>query len=241
MFLAPSQFLLERYVQWGIPRDRIRFEEYGRIREHHIVPETLAQDGARNRIGFFGQLNYFKGVDVLMKAMALLGERDVDAHLSLHGANLELQPESFQSDFASLVAEIKDGSNNVTLAGRYDHDHLPGLMAEIDWVVVPSRWWENSPLVIQEAFLHGRPVICSDIGGMAEKVGDGVNGLHFRAGDARSLARVLETAVTSPDLWTTLRAQVPAIYDMESHIHSLRALYMEQLERRSLGAPELTA
>ena len=46
-------------------------------------------------------------------------------------------------------------------------------MASVDWVVVPSIWWENSPLVIQEAFGYGRPVICSDIGGMAEKVTDG--------------------------------------------------------------------
>ena len=82
----------------------------------------------------------------------------------------------------------------MTLAGKYAHDDLPRLMAEVDWVVVPSRWWENSPLVIQEAFLHQRPVICSDIGGMAEKVADGVDGLHFRAGDPRSLARVLERA-----------------------------------------------
>jgi glycosyltransferase involved in cell wall biosynthesis len=113
-------------------------------------------------------------------------------------------------------------------------------MAEIDWVVVPSRWWENSPLVIQEAFLHGRPVICSDIGGMAEKVSDGVNGLHFRAGDAGSLALALERAATSADLWRTLQSQVPAIYDMESHIDSLRALYADQLERRALAAAELT-
>ena len=62
-------------------------------------------------------------------------------------------------------------------------------MAEIDWVVVPSIWWENSPLVIQEAFLHGRPVICSDIGGMAEKVEHEVNGLHFRVGDHAALGR----------------------------------------------------
>jgi glycosyltransferase involved in cell wall biosynthesis len=239
MFLAPSRFLLERYVQWGIPRDRIRFEDYGRIREHHVVPASAPQGGTRNRIAFFGQLNYFKGVDVLLKAMALLGERDVDAHLWLHGANLELQPESFQQDFAALMDEIKDGPNNVTLAGKYDHDDLPRLMAEIDWVVVPSRWWENSPLVIQEAFLHGRPVICSDIGGMAEKVGDDVDGLHFRAGDPGSLARALETAVGSHGLWDTLRSQVPAIYDMDSHIDSLRALYADQLERRSLGTPEL--
>jgi glycosyltransferase involved in cell wall biosynthesis len=104
-------------------------------------------------------------------------------------------------------------------------------MAEVDWVVVPSRWWENSPLVIQEAFLHKRPVICSDIGGMAEKVADGVDGLHFRAGDPRSLAQVLETAIGTPGLWDSLRANVPEIYDMDSHVASLRALYREQLER----------
>ena len=56
-------------------------------------------------------------------------------------------------------------------------------MARIDWVVVPSIWWETGPLVVMEAFQYGRPVICSDIGGMSEKVTDGVNGLHFRRRD----------------------------------------------------------
>ena len=240
MFLAPSQFLLERYVDWGIPRDRIRFEDYGRIREHHVVPDLPPRAEARNRIAFFGQLNYFKGVNVLMKAMALLGEHDVDAHLWLHGANLELQPPEFKEEFAELLDEVKSGANNVTLAGKYDHDNLPRLMAEVDWVVVPSRWWENSPLVIQEAFLHNRPVICSDIGGMAEKVTDGVNGLHFRAGDPRSLARVLETAVSTPGLWESLQAKVAEIYDMDCHIASLTNMYREQLERRAPRATELT-
>jgi glycosyltransferase involved in cell wall biosynthesis len=239
MFLAPSQFLLERYVDWGIPRDRIRFEDYGRIREHQIVPDDAPRDGARNRIGFFGQLNYFKGVNVLMKAMGILDEFDVDAHLWLHGANLELQSQSFQDDFAELLDDVKSGPDNVTLAGKYAHDDLPRLMAEIDWVVVPSRWWENSPLVIQEAFLHGRPVICSDIGGMAEKVADGVNGLHFRAGDARGLARVIEKAVNTKGLWESLRAGVPEIYDMDDHVASLEQMYGEQLERRAPKAHEV--
>ena len=171
--------------------------------------------------------------------MALLGERGVDAHLWLHGANLELQPQQFQDDFDALLEEITAGPNNVTLVGKYEHDDLPRLMAEIDWVVVPSRWWENSPLVIQEAFLHGRPVICSDIGGMAEKVTDGVNGLHFRAGDPRSLARVLERATTTPGLWESLRAGIPDVYDMPDHIASLRSLYREQLDRRLPRSREL--
>jgi hypothetical protein len=71
-------------------------------------------------------------------------------------------------------------------------------MGDVDWVVVPSVWWENSPLVIQEAFQRGRPVICSDIGGMAEKVADGVDGLHFRAGDPEALAATIARAATDP-------------------------------------------
>ena len=68
-------------------------------------------------------------------------------------------------------------------------------MSSVDWVVVPSIWWENSPLVIQEAFMHGRPVICSDIGGMAEKVNDGVDGLHFRVERPPSLDPAIRPAI----------------------------------------------
>ena len=81
-------------------------------------------------------------------------------------------------------------------------------MGACDWVVVPSIWWENSPLVIQEAFARGRPVICSDVGGMAEKVADGVDGLHFERGNPASLADTIERAITTPGLWDRLRAGI---------------------------------
>jgi len=95
----------------------------------------------------------------------------------------------------------------------------------VDWVVVPSVWWENSPLVIQEAFQQGRPVICSDIGGMAEKVTDGINGLHFTTGDAMSLADTLKRATTTPGLWEALREKIPAIYPMDDHVKELDRIY----------------
>jgi glycosyltransferase involved in cell wall biosynthesis len=121
--------------------------------------------------------------------MKRLVEEEVDARVWLHGANLEIQPQEFQDEFAELLEASGD---SVEMVGRYDFDQLGSLMENVDWVIVPSRWWENSPLVIQEAFMHGRPVICSDIGGMAEKVTDGVDGLHFRAGDPEAMvARVL--------------------------------------------------
>src|SRR5204863_4376445 len=136
----------------------------------------------------------------------------------IHGANLDWAPTAFQDKLRALLEEA---GGSVTLVGQYEPEDLPKLMAETDWVVVPSIWWENSPLVIQEAFLYGRPVICSDIGGMAEKVTQGVNGLHFSVGDPRSLANVIRTAVTTPGLWDELREGIPPVYGMEEHVASL--------------------
>jgi glycosyltransferase involved in cell wall biosynthesis len=109
-------------------------------------------------------------------------------------------------------------------------------MAEIDWVVVPSIWWENSPLVIAEAFQHLRPVICSDIGGMAEKVVHGVSGLHFRVGDPAALAAAIQTAATTPGLWNRLQAGIPPVRTIENHVEALTGIYRELLERRSAAS-----
>jgi glycosyltransferase involved in cell wall biosynthesis len=232
LFLAPSEFLLERYVDWGIPREKIRFEEYGR-RPVLPVPET-EEPRRRNRFAFFGQFLPYKGVTVLLRAMQVLSEEDVDAHLWLHGSNLELQSQDFQDEFNGLLAATSD---NVTLSGPYRGAETPRLMAEIDWVVVPSVWWENSPLVIQEAFQNGRPVICSDVGGMAEKVTNGVNGLHFRVADPQSLAATITRAASSPDLWRKLRDEVPDIYDVRDHVAALTSMYEELLARRLEEVP----
>jgi glycosyltransferase involved in cell wall biosynthesis len=230
MFLAPSHFLLERYVAWGIPRERIRFEEYGRVTEDRVIGRDRGSDIPRNRLGYFGQLSESKGIKTLLEAMTKLKEQGVDVQLSVHGANLALQPSEFQRQFEEL---LERNQGNVTMHGTYRRDELPGLMAEVDWVVVPSEWWENSPLVIQEAFMHGRPVICSDIGGMAEKVTDGRDGLHFRVGDPVSLAAVVQRAVTTPGLWESLLDGLPDVYRVEDHIASLSDLYGILRERKA--------
>jgi glycosyltransferase involved in cell wall biosynthesis len=111
----------------------------------------------------------------------------------------------------------------------------------VDWVVVSSRWWENSPLVIQEAFMQRRPVICSGIGGMAEKVTHELNGLHFNVGDPDSLAAAIERAASEPGLWERLREGVPDILTVEDHIVNLTRWYRDLQERRreQIGGPEI--
>jgi glycosyltransferase involved in cell wall biosynthesis len=89
-------------------------------------------------------------------------------------------------------------------------------MRSVHAVLVPSVWWENSPLVIQEAFLNRRPVICSDIGGMAEKVRDGLDGFHFQAGSPFALASVLRGLAAAPARLQALQgtlARPPSLHD----------------------------
>ena len=129
-----------------------------------------------------------------------------DSVLCVFGGNLEVQPESFQQEFRRLV---QMAGRRVRFFGSYRSADLPELMREVDWVVVPSTWWENSPVVIQEAFLHGRPIICSDIGGMAEKVRNRVDGLHFRVASAESLVDRLTEVLQNPDLWRASQPHPP--------------------------------
>ncbi|MEX0790662.1 MAG: glycosyltransferase, partial [Actinomycetota bacterium] len=114
LFIAPSRFLKNRYVQWGIDPDRIRFEENGRP----VSERAEAGDPRpRTRFGFFGQFNQFKGADLAIEAMQLLGDRPEvkevgpAPHLWLHGANLEYQSEEFQDRFNRLL-----GANDASVS-----------------------------------------------------------------------------------------------------------------------------
>jgi glycosyltransferase involved in cell wall biosynthesis len=224
LFVAPSATLRERFVEWGIPRERILLEDYGRVEAP--PPAGPPRAAPHETLGLFGQINPYKGVDVLLRALQALGP--AAPRLRIHGANLDLQEHGFREAIAALLA----ATERVEDLGPYPPERAGEMMAAVDWVVVPSIWWENSPLVIQEAFAARRPVICSDVGGMAEKVLDGVNGLHFRVGDAESLAATIRRAVGTPALWDRLREGIPPVHSMAEHAAVLTAAYEALLSRR---------
>jgi len=221
LFLCPSRFLLERYVEWGIPRAKLCFLENGCAQRPVEIDD--ADPPPNSSFGFFGQMSRHKGVLVLLEAVKiLLDSRLEDFHVYLNGGNIEQQPTVFRTRVAELLQTCR---NNVTVLGRYQSEDLRDRMREVAWVVMPSIWWENSPLVIQEAFSHRRPVICSDIGGMAEKVKHNVDGLHFSMGNPASLAQTMRKAATSPDLWRRLQASVPKPYSLTEAVDAHAEIY----------------
>jgi glycosyltransferase involved in cell wall biosynthesis len=80
--------------------------------------------------------------------------------------------------------------------------------------------------------MFGRPVICSNVGGPAERVRDGVDGLHFAVGDARALAAAMHRAATEPGLWGRLAGNLPAAPGRETMVEGFMAAYTDELPRR---------
>lgn len=205
-FVSPSRFLLTRFADWGMPREKLVMIENGLDGGPVAPARALPPGGRRNRFAYFGQLNPFKGIKVLVEAVTRI-PNDVwgDSILYIFGGNLEHQPEEFQTAVKDL---FKAAGRRLRFMGSYKSADLPALMREVDWTIVPSTWWENAPVVIQEAFHHGRPIIASNIGGMAEKVRDGIDGMHFHVSNPESLAEAMARAIREPALWDRLRAGI---------------------------------
>ncbi len=229
-FVSPSHFLIDRYVKWGLPAEKFTMLENGIDDARIAAPRPLPPGGRRSRFGFFGQITEFKGLHVLLEAIGRVSDEawGNDAALCIFGGNLENQPERFRDTFNELLTKA---GRRAKFYGSYGAEDLPDLMRQVDWVVVPSIWWENSPLVIQEAFLHGRPPLVSDIGGMKEKIVDAVNGIHFRVGSAEDLADKMTQLLQDPTAWERLRAGAPKPISHEEAARQHLALYGR------LGAP----
>lgn len=227
-FVSPSRFLAERYTAWGLPAERFRVIENG-VTGSPAPARPLSGDGRRNRFAFFGQISEFKGLHIVLDAIGRIPD-DVwgDATLSVFGGNLEFQPKAFQNRFETLMA---GAGRRARFFGSYRQEDLAGLMAEVDWVIMPSIWWENSPVVIQEAFLHRRPLLVSGIGGMAEKVRHEIDGLHFRAGSPESLADAMTRALSETGLWPRLSQAAPTPPSADAAAAEHLELY------REIGAP----
>ena len=209
LFLCPSRFLQRRYVDWGIPDSRIRYVENGHVAANATIRATPAP--GRNAFAYFGQITPYKGLPVLLEAALNLLKRGwQDFRIDIYGAMLFLD----SARERAIRQKYEAVASHVQLHGGYRPQDAVTLMSNADWLVVPSIWWENSPLVIQEAFAARRPIICSGIGGMAEKVRHEVDGLHFRAGDPVDLADTMMRAGTEVGLHQRLTEGIRPVHAM---------------------------
>ncbi len=218
-FISPSQFLADRYIAWGIPAAKMTVIENVISVAEPAPPEKPRAAGAPLRVGFFGQISFLKGIHILLDAARMLEQEEVDnVVFDIHG-DYSNQPAEFQAD---VLARLEKAGSNVRFHGPYDKTRVDRLMRSEDVVLIPSIWWENSPVVIQECLRNRRPIIASNIGGMAEKVRPGLDGWHFNVGNALELGSLLRDLAEDPDQLDAMRATMrfPPTVDavMDAHL-----------------------
>ncbi|MHC4261467.1 MAG: glycosyltransferase family 4 protein [Planctomycetota bacterium] len=215
--ICPSRFLADRMIRAGVLReDQVVVKRYGYPGPTH--PLRDAHSSGPLRVGYVGGIYPSKGVHVLVEAVASLDPGSVE--LDVHGI-LEWFP-----DYVERLRGASQGAA-IRFQGGFEPEQIDTVMQSHDVLVVPSIWYENMPITIQEAFRNGVPVVATDLGGMAEAVRDGVDGLLFPRGDAQALASILaRLAADRPEL-ERLAAGRPAVPTVEQIGAEIEALYQE--------------
>lgn len=215
LFIAPSRFLMNKFIEFGVPENRIIYSDYGF--------DTGNFDGFKKskstkvRFGYIGTHIRSKGVNILIDALNQINRDDVE--LRIYGRPTK--------DTVYLESMIRH--NGVKFMGGYDNQDVAKVLARLDAIVVPSIWYENSPLVIHEAFLAKMPVIASNEGGMAEYVNHMDNGLLFDLGDSSDLADKILMLVENRGLIEELGGNAPPVKSIEKHAEELVGIYNQFL------------
>ena len=215
--IAPSHFLKSMFVQNGYPAEEIFVSPHGLDLSWGPQPAPRPPDG-KLTIGYLGQLEPLKGVDILVRAVRLLPPQ-APVRLRIHGA-LEKNPPYVQS-----LRDLALDDPRIEFAGVYARPQLGAVLADLDVVAVPSVWYENAPLVIGEAFAAGRPALATNLGGMSEAVRHDVNGLLFERGDVTGLARVIQRFLDEPGLLARLRDGIGPVRTIDDEIEQLLQIY----------------
>jgi glycosyltransferase involved in cell wall biosynthesis len=215
LFISPSRFLRAKYIEYGlVTPERILFSDNGMAAAQFRTVPRVPSDAIR--FGYFGTISDWKGIHLIVEAFNGLPEAGLEG--KIYG---DL---TFLPDYSR---RLRNERRNLALRflGRFPNAQIAEVLAEIDVLIVPSVWFENSPLTIHEAFIAGVPVVCSDRGGRAELVADGKNGLHFRLGDAVDLRRKLQRFLDEPGLLADLRGDFPAVKDIASDARDMVERY----------------
>jgi glycosyltransferase involved in cell wall biosynthesis len=199
--LCPSRYLAGLTARWGVDPDRVTVvenatPELGVLPSRDEARAQLGLDGAV--LGFAGRLGAAKAIDVALRALA-----------RVDGVTLVLAGDGPERASLEALADELGLTERVRFAGALPREQVLALYRAADAALLSSAW-ENFPHSVVEALAVGTPVISTDVGGVAEAVEDGVNGLLVPAGDVERLAEAIDRLCSSPELRERLAATAAA-------------------------------
>jgi glycosyltransferase involved in cell wall biosynthesis len=227
LIVAPSRAIAAEFIALGVPSERLTVADYGF--PPMAMPARSAPRAGPLRIGFVGTLVWHKGAHVLIDAVSRLPAGA--AELRIFGDTGQ-----FPDYVAELARAAAQSATTIEFAGRFEHATRADTYAQMDVLVVPSLWLENSPLVVHEAFQAGLPVVGSRLGGIADLVTDGLNGRLYEPHAADELAGILrQLSADRRELERLASARTPVL-SIEHDAAEWEARYQRLVAPRAVAA-----
>jgi len=210
LFISPSKFLQEKMIEFGIPKEKTTYLDYGFNYDFFKNYKKIKSNTIR--FGYIGRIIPTKGIQLLLEVFNKISHSQVE--LRIHGSTSSL--DYLKSMISNPRILFLDGYKNWEIAE---------VLSEIDVLIVPSIWFENSPLVIHEAALARIPIITTNLGGMAEYVKDNISGLLFERNDAEDLLAKVLMFVENPELINELGENHIHVESIEKHTKKVIDIY----------------
>jgi glycosyltransferase involved in cell wall biosynthesis len=198
-FLCCSQFVAERHIEGGLPRDKVRV-----LYNFADVPEAPQRTSDGSYAAYIGRISPEKGLPVLIEAA-----RQTGIKVKIAGD-------------PSPMPELQNGlPSNVEFVGKLSRDQVPTFLMNARFLVVPSVWWEAFGIVCAEAMAYRLPVIASDAGGLPEVVDHGVTGITFPMGDVAALAKAMQSLWAGTELARKMgeAGRAKALREYSTHVY----------------------
>jgi len=222
LVICPSRFIISKFAEFGYDTSRFVQVRHGLKPPPTSIPvRDYSRVSAGLTLGYTGQIKPHKGIDLLVDAAIDLLNQGYQLTLNLWGDS------EGKKAYAEALQEKTKPYPSIRWRGKYGQDQLPDVLAELDALVVPSRWYENSPSVILEAHTYGMPVITTNLGGMKELVQHEVNGLLFEVNDSKDLQSQIKRMLDDPALLARLAAGIPAMPTVDDELGSIFKYYQQ--------------
>jgi glycosyltransferase involved in cell wall biosynthesis len=212
------------FIRHGIPEGKIF------IKSNFLVSSPEPSENSDDYCLFLGRLSSEKGVLNLIDAFKIL--------LSIIRVNISLKIIGDGPLRSVLEKTVKDHPiTNIEILGKKSHAESMEILKKAKFVVIPSIWFEMFPMVLVEAFAHGKPVIASRVQNHSELIQDKKTGVLFNPADPEDLAVKMKWMIENEDarleIGKNARKEFEEKYTAEKNFEILMNIYKKVIGKQT--------
>ena len=215
LVIYPTKFLANEFKKWGL---KTKTE----ITSSDGINTLLFKDFKRNksntiRFGYIGSIIPNKGLDMVLKAWPKLVSGSYN--LKIYGNLLT------DKKYSSYIQNLSKGLKNIEFCGNFPFKDISKIYSNIDVLIVPSRWFENAPLVLRNALQTGTSVIATNLGSMPELIKHNVNGFLYENENVNDLAKLMNHVIKNKAILMRMENEAIPQKSIEDNANELLTYY----------------